>query len=107
MECNFQPYVTSLLLLCVSSGAEALSPAWNERYGVHQSNPHPEDQGGPGLRTEGSDQRTGTVLFNSINDSNVSIPSLFVPLLLYCSVCSLPHFLHIEATQSLHIVSLT
>lgn len=46
---------------CTPSGAEALPPAWNECYGVHQSYPYPENQSGTRLCTEGTDQRTGKV----------------------------------------------
>lgn len=53
------PSVTYLLLSFFSSGAEALSPPWNECHGVHQSYSQPQNQSGTRLCPEGADQRAG------------------------------------------------
>lgn len=61
-------FYQSIYFLCprTPSGTEALPPAWNERYGVHQSDPHPEDQSWTRLCTEGTDQRAGKVSSGSV-----------------------------------------
>lgn len=56
LECHlFFPFFPFVFLSC----AEALSPAWHERHGVHQSHLVPEDQSGQRLRPESTDQRAG------------------------------------------------
>lgn len=67
---------TCFLLHHSPSCTETLPPAWNERYGVHQGYPHPEDQSGTGLRAEGADQRAGKGPLNTLNNDNVRIPFL-------------------------------
>lgn len=61
MNQNILSYLLPLYL-SLFSGTEALPPSWDERDGVHQSNPDPQNQSRKRLCTKGSDQRTGNLL---------------------------------------------
>lgn len=84
-------FLLRFLLPLTPSGAEALPPAWNECDGVHQSHPHPEDQSGTRLRPEGTDQRTGELPSNSVNEDHVC---MFICFSFCLSLCQIILFLY-------------